>query len=287
MAERRMFAKTIIDSDAFLDMSQSTQLLYFHLSMRADDDGFINNPKSIMRTVRSSEEDLKMLIAKKFLIPFESGVVVIKHWKIHNYIAKDRYKETKYKDEKARLTLDNNNSYTECIHVVDELDTQVRLGKDRLDKDNKYILSAKPEPDERQKRFRERQKQLSVTGDVTESVTKNNEEYRDKSIDIDIYSEFERIWSLYPNKKGKDKAFKAFEKAVKAGIPVSEIEQGIKNYRKEIQAKRIEKQYIKHGSTWFNQKAWEDDYDIGGNSNATSRGNFESNEPQRVLGEII
>jgi hypothetical protein len=134
MAERRMFAKTIIDSDAFLDMPQSTQLLYFHLSMRADDDGFINKPKSIMREVGCKDDDLKILASKKFLIPFESGVVVIKHWKIHNYIAKDRYTETKYKNEKAKLILDENNSYTECIHLVDDCETQVRLGKVRLGK---------------------------------------------------------------------------------------------------------------------------------------------------------
>ncbi len=144
MAERRMFAKTIIDSDAFLDMPQTTQLLYFHLAMRADDDGFINNPKSIMRNARCTDDDLKLLAVKKFIIPFENGVVVIKHWKIHNYIAKDRYKETKYKEEKATLSLDENNAYTtsvdglytECIQFVDEMDTQDRLGKESIDKDN-------------------------------------------------------------------------------------------------------------------------------------------------------
>lgn len=135
MAERRMFAKTIIDSDAFLDMPHSTQLLYFHLSMRADDDGFINNPKNIMRMIGCKDDDLSVLVTKKFIIPFESGVVVIKHWKIHNYIAKDRYKETKYKEEKALLRVDENNSYTTCIQNVYEMDTQDRLGKDRLGKD--------------------------------------------------------------------------------------------------------------------------------------------------------
>ena len=134
MAERRMFAKTIIDSDAFLDMPATTQLLYFHLSMRADDDGFINNPKSIMRNARCNDDDLKLLIAKKFIIPFESGIVVIKHWKIHNYIAKDRYTETKYKEEKSTLMLDKNKAYTTCIQPVYEMDTQVRLGKDSLGK---------------------------------------------------------------------------------------------------------------------------------------------------------
>ena len=136
MAERRMFAKTIIDSDSFLDMPHSTQLLYFHLSMRADDDGFINNPKNIMRMIGCKDDDMSVLITKKFIIPFESGIVVIKHWKIHNYIAKDRYKETKYKKEKEMLQLDENNSYTTCIQPVYKMDTQVRLGKVSIGKDN-------------------------------------------------------------------------------------------------------------------------------------------------------
>lgn len=143
MAERRMFAKTIIDSDAFLDMSLSTQALYFHLSMRADDDGFINNPKKIQRMIGAAEDDMKILTAKKFIIPFESGVCVIKHWRIHNYIRNDRYTETVYKDEKSQLTLKDNKAYTlgsnygiPCVnHRVYQLDTQDRLGKDRLGKD--------------------------------------------------------------------------------------------------------------------------------------------------------
>lgn len=112
MAERRMFAKTIIDSDAFLDMPLSTQALYFHLAMRADDDGFINNPKKIQRTIAALDDDLKLLIAKNFIIPFDTGVVVIKHWRIHNYIQKDRYKETAYQEEMSMLGIKENNAYT-------------------------------------------------------------------------------------------------------------------------------------------------------------------------------
>ena len=129
MAERRMFTKKIIDSDAFLDMPLSTQALYFHLNMRADDDGFINNPKKIMRMIGASEDDLKVLCLKRFVIPFESGVMVIKHWKMHNYIQKDRYKPTVYTEELALLEVKENGSYTDCIQNVDNLDTQVRLGK--------------------------------------------------------------------------------------------------------------------------------------------------------------
>lgn len=111
MAERRMFAKTIIDSDAFLDMPLTTQALYFHLSMRADDDGFINNPKKLQRMIGASDDDLKLLAAKDFIIPFDTGIVVIKHWKIHNYIRNDRYKPTVYQREKESLSIRENGAY--------------------------------------------------------------------------------------------------------------------------------------------------------------------------------
>lgn len=153
MAERRMFAKTIIDSDAFLEMPISSQVLYFHLAMRADDDGFINKPKTIIRMVGCKDDDMRLLIERKFVIPFDSGVVVIKHWRIHNYIRKDTYSETKYKEEKSKLSVDKNGSYkaveegilsicdepvTNPLHLRNEpvtgTSTQVRLGKDRIGK---------------------------------------------------------------------------------------------------------------------------------------------------------
>ena len=131
MAERRMFAKTIVLSDAFLDMPLSARCLYFTLGMLADDDGFVNSPKSIMRQAGASTDDLNLLKVKRFILDFDSGVIVIKHWRIHNYIQKDRYKESKYMEEKATLMIDQNGAYTECIQDVSILDTQVRLGKDR------------------------------------------------------------------------------------------------------------------------------------------------------------
>lgn len=158
MAERRMFAKTIIDSDLFLDMSLSAQALYFHLSMRADDEGFINNPRKIQRMIGASDDDMRILIAKQFIIPFESGIVVIKHWRIHNYIQKDRFKPTMCTEEKSRIS-EKHGIYdlsklptvsevdtdyiqavskmdTSCIQNVSKTDTQDRLGKDRLGKDS-------------------------------------------------------------------------------------------------------------------------------------------------------
>lgn len=119
MARRRMFNLDIIDTDLFMEMPQGSRLLYYELCMRADDDGFVSSPKKIQEMVRCSNDDLKVLLAKKFILPFETGVVVIRHWKIHNYIQKDRYKETLYTEEKQQLIQQKNGTYelmdTTCI----------------------------------------------------------------------------------------------------------------------------------------------------------------------------
>lgn len=139
-----MFAKSIIDSDAFLEMPGTSQLLYFHLSMRADDDGFINKPKAVMKMIGANDDDLKILFSKKFVIPFESGVVVIKHWRINNYIRKDMYHPTNYKEEKAMLEDDENGAYrlsvTEPLQGCNRIETQIREDKNRLDKNSIEIL---------------------------------------------------------------------------------------------------------------------------------------------------
>ena len=121
MAERRMFAKNIIDTDTFLDMPASSQNLYFHLAMRADDDGFVDNPRKIQRIVGASDDDLRILIGKRYILAFDSGVIVIKHWRLHNYIRKDRYTPTLYKEEKSSLYLKENGAYTD--HPPDLLET--------------------------------------------------------------------------------------------------------------------------------------------------------------------
>lgn len=126
MAERRMFAKTIMLSDEFLDMSLGARCLYQTIGMLADDDGFVNNVKSIMRQVGATIDDLNLLVSKKFLIQFDNGIVAVKHWKVHNYIQKDRYKETKYLKEKSMLLIDERSIYS---LDVSKMDTQVRLGK--------------------------------------------------------------------------------------------------------------------------------------------------------------
>ena len=107
-----MFTMKIVDTDAFLDMPLSTQCLYFHLNMRADDDGFIGNPKRIEKIIGANDDDLKLLIAKRFVILFDDGVIVIKHWRMHNTLSRDRYIETSYTDEKKKLLLKDNGSYS-------------------------------------------------------------------------------------------------------------------------------------------------------------------------------
>ena len=238
MAQRRMFSRKITESDQFLDMPMSTQSLYFHINMQADDDGFVGNVKTIKRMIGASDDDLKLLIAKQFLIPFDTGIVVIRDWKIHNYIQKDRYTETFYKHEKAMLETTDNKQYqvmdTKCIQDVSSMDTQVRLGKDRLEKE------------------------LDIDRDKEQKKPSN------KLPEKDLKSDFESIWKEYPNKKGKAKAFTAYKKAIKDGVDNQTIIDGISAYKKEIEIKRTEPEYIAHGSTWFGQQRWEDDYQTKG-----------------------
>ena len=140
MAKKRMFSIDIVGSDAFLDLPYSAQCLYFQLGMRADDDGFVGNPKTIQRIAGTKASDLELLIKKRFLLQFPSGVVVIKHWKINNQIQKDRYTPTVYTEEYQSLYIKDNKAYTEMdasrIQDVSKMDTQVSIDKNRLDKNS-------------------------------------------------------------------------------------------------------------------------------------------------------
>ena len=141
MAKKRMFNVDIVGSDAFLDLPHTAQALYFQLGMRADDDGFVGNPKTIQRIAGTKASDLELLVKKRFLLQFPSGVVVIKHWKINNQIQKDRYTPTVYTEEYQSLYIKDNKAYTEmdkgCIQSVSEMDTQISIDKDRLDKNSR------------------------------------------------------------------------------------------------------------------------------------------------------
>ena len=134
MGNHRMFANTIIDSDKFLDMPLSSQALYFHLGMKADDDGFVASPKKIVRSVNCTEDDLRLLIAKGFVIYFESGIIVITHWHIHNTIRKDRKKDTFFTEEKLLLKLDGNNVYTSKTQSDNLLTTNCQPNDNQIDR---------------------------------------------------------------------------------------------------------------------------------------------------------
>ena len=146
MGDRRMFSKSIIDSDSFLDMPATTQLLYFHLGMCGDDEGFINNPRKVQRSVGCTDDDMRLLIAKQFIIPFDSGVIVIRHWCIHNTIRKDRLKPTIFRAERHQLGLDENDCYylpdsqspTACQPPVNQLPTERphNIREDNIREDN-------------------------------------------------------------------------------------------------------------------------------------------------------
>lgn len=157
-----MFSKQITETDFFMDMPLSAQALYLHFIMNADDDGFIGNAKTILRMVGASNDDLKLLMAKQFILTFDDGITVIKDWRIHNYIQKDRYHKTIYSEHLRELKLDDNGAYlkgktmdTECIQDVSKMDTQVRLGKVRLVKDSNIYSSSEDEPHIDLKEFKE------------------------------------------------------------------------------------------------------------------------------------
>lgn len=244
MANRRMFCLDIVNSDAFLDMPCSAQNLYFHLAMRADDDGFIGNPNAITRLVNSSNEDLQLLKTKRFLLAFPNGVVVIKHWRMHNTIQKDRYKPTAYTQEFSQLTVKENNAYTDkkkhsdsmvsdCIQTVIETETQVRLGKNRLD----YIPPIVPHGDE--------------------PVVKTEK---------DSFSEsFNDFWKAYPKKVSKTSALKAWNKLKPDDNLVREILSALEQQKKTAQWQKDDGQFIPYPTTWLNGRRWEDD--LSGQSN--------------------
>ena len=163
MAQKRMFNKTITNSDEFIDMPDSSQNLYFHLSMNADDDGFVNNWKSIMRMTGHKEDDLKVLIAKNYIIPFKSGVIVIKHWRINNYLRSDRYVETKYLEEKKQLYTDENSVYQLATNGIPSIDKySIEENNIYVSEDTTHTRFKKPTLEEVQKYCEERNNQVDA-----------------------------------------------------------------------------------------------------------------------------
>lgn len=230
MAERRMFSKKITEADQFTELPPTTQALYFHLCMSADDDGFSNEIRKSMFNAHASTTDFNTLVDKRFIIPFDSGVIVIKHWKMHNLIRNDRYKETQFVEEKAMLLLKKNGAYTEAdtvgIPSVNQTDTQYRLGEDSVGKDRLG--------EDRQGK--------------DNSCAKSTSE---------IDERFDRFWDEYPRHEKKKDARKAF-----GALNVTDelLEQMLDAVRRQKASKQWQDaQYIPMPTTWLHGRRWEDE----------------------------
>lgn len=187
MAQRRMFSKKITDTDTFMDLPLSSQALYFHLNMHADDDGFISNANTIVRMTGASTDDFKLLVAKQFLLTFETGVVVVKDWRIHNYIRSDRYTKTVYNDEKEQLGTDGNGRYIKDVKAMStngipdvipdgyQMDTQVRLGKGRLEL-GKDRVNKKPSRKARKRVYQSGEIEFELADYLFQAIKGNNPE---------------------------------------------------------------------------------------------------------------
>jgi len=234
MAERRMFTKKITDDDHFISLSSSAQSLYLHLTMSADDDGFCNNVAMCIFKAHASVQDLEALVDRRFLIAFENGVIVIKHWRMANALRSDRYTPTAFQDEMGLLELKDNKSYTlkpaedqhklqdGCQTVAKRL-PQNRTEQNRIDKNNNMSPA------------------LAGDGD-------------------NIIQEFADLWSRYPVKKGKSNAYRAYEAARKKGTTFEEVQEGLQKFLDELARLGTKQEYIPYGGNWFKEHRWEDDY---------------------------
>lgn len=247
---RRMFSDEITTSDAFLDMPTESQTLYFHLGMSADDDGFISNTKMIQRVIGASDDSLKILFAKKFLLQFPNGICVVKHWRINNQIRKDRYTETKYVNEKSQLFIRANGAYTtnpdDAIKVPKghflplgnqvATDGQPSIGKVSIGKDSKHTP---PKAD-----------------DVTIEPTDETEYAYDPL--------FLKFWPLYPKRVGKGAAYRAWKKIKPAPSQklFDKIRLKLDVQRETPDWKKENGKYIPHPATYLNQRRWEDEVEI-------------------------
>lgn len=221
-----MFCDDITQTDAFLDMPAGSQLLYFHLGMHADDDGFIGNPKMVMRMLGSSDDEIKILYAKRFLLLFLSGVCVVKHWRVNNQLRKDRYHETQYRDEKATLFLKKTGAYT----LDPAKGIPMPMGH-YIDSGNQVATTRQPS-----------------IGKV--SIGK---------VSIDTSETFNRFWKLYPKKVSKKPALKAWGKLTMTPELENSIIAALTEHTKLDQWKKDKGRFIPHPSTWLNEERWKDE----------------------------
>lgn len=234
MAEKRMFSKKITDSDAFIELSSSAQALYFHLNQGADDDGFNNQIQNAIFKAHATIDDLKVLMMKNFIIRFDSGVIVIKHWRIHNTLRKDRYKETNFNEELNKLKIKENGSYTlrddvGCQTVAKWL-PQYSIDKNSID--NIYAQN--------------------------DNSNNENENLKDEQIN-DWENKFNKFYSQYPKKVSKQLVRKWFEKNKPNNELFEVMINSLEVFKKTKDWLKDNGQFIPYPSTWLNQRRWEDE----------------------------
>lgn len=235
MASRRMVSLKIVSSARFLKMPPSTQNLYFHLIVNADDDGIVEG-FTIMRLIGSTEDDLKVLAAKGFVsVLNEDLVTFVNDWLEHNKIRADRKIDSIYKDLLIKIIPDveirEPKRITDVSQLSDNRQTNDGIGKDRLGKVSK--------------------------GKENNNIEQSSSKEADKA---SLKNRFEALWKLYPKKQGKDKAFKSYQRAIRDGVTDEDILNGLNAYLKQIEIQKTDTQFIKQGSTWFNGKHWQDEY---------------------------
>lgn len=221
MAQRRMFSKTILRTDKYMELPVSSRDLYVQLNMDADDDGFVGNPRMTMKICSAGMTDLRLLEAAKFIMMFESGVICIKHWRINNELKGDRYKPTTYIRERDLVKIKENNAYslTEGEPMMvwkqtgNKLFPQSRVDKSRVDK-------------------------------VSTSTHEAN---------------FMRVWSSYPRKVGKQAAKRWWDRHSFSEEEVQAMLTAIEKYKKTDQWQKNNGSFIPHPSTWLNRGSWEDE----------------------------
>jgi len=223
MAQKRMFDKRVVESDKFTDLPNSSKALYFMAGMSADDKGFFQ-PRRLQKVCGFTDDDFKILIAKGYFIPFESGVIVITDWNKNNWLDSRRINETEYVDELKLLKLINERYELKepCLASAKPMLRENRIEENRIEENSIYNISCKNE--------------------------------------VNFAQEFDKIWSIYPNKKGKNNAKRDFIKARKSGITYEKIEEGLNNYLYYLKINKKQQQYILNGSTWFHQQRWDDEY---------------------------
>lgn len=234
MAEKRMFSLSVVDTDWFLDLPLSTQALYFHLNMRADDDGFVDAPNSIVRKIGASKNDFDLLLAKRYILQFDSGIIVIKHWRMHNTIRQDRIKHTQFQEEFKQLRVKDNGSYT----------------------DNFETMTPTCQPSDNQVTTKPQQNgPVDIGLDLDIDLDKKNNNICPKKSSIEEL--FGAFWSSYPNKIGKQKCLNWFKTHKPNEALVQKMIDTIGKFKKS--KKWSDPQYIPYPYTWLNRGGWEDE----------------------------